>query len=293
MGAGSRIAWCDDTFNPWIGCTKVSPGCDHCYAEAIDRRMRYGGVTHWGSQVARMRTKPANWEQPLKWDKAQAAYAETMRRFGRPVTPRRVFCASMADVFDNEVPAWWRSDLFNLVASTPNLTWLILTKRASNLAKMLPWVMAGRMPWSNVWLGVSVVDQHEADRDIPKLLDVPAAIRFVSYEPAMGPVDFSPYLVEDYTGNLLTGPCQVWPALDWVIIGGESGGHARTFMHRWGKNVIAQCQAAGVAVFMKQMGSNARNAEGEQHKYRHRAGADPMEWQDSMRVQQFPQEGTK
>src|SRR5262245_17039849 len=152
MGEKTGIAWCDSTFNPWIGCTKVGPGCDHCYAETLDKRHRWGGKTHWGPGVSRHRT--ANWTAPRRWNEKAAERGK----------PWRVFCASLADVFDNEVPDQWRDDLFDLIDDTRALTWLLLTKRIGNADRMLP----AYIP-PNLWIGATVVNQEEADRDIPKL----------------------------------------------------------------------------------------------------------------------------
>lgn len=224
MGERSNIAWCDDTFNPWIGCTEVSPGCDNCYARILDARHKWGGATHWGSGVKRMRTAPSNWDQLHKWDRQ--AQVSGKRRF--------VFCASLADVFDNEVPDGWRTDLWALVRETPSLTWLILTKRIGNSSKMLPVVL---LP--NVWLGASVVNQEEADRDIPKLLATPAAKHFISYEPALAALDLHPWL-------------RVVRGINWVIVGGESGSKRRIMNIENARSVIRQCKETGVPVFVKQ-----------------------------------------
>ena len=208
MAKNTRISWCHSTWNPWIGCTKVSPGCDHCYAEAQDARGRWdGGRKHWGPGVTRYRTSAGNWNHPIRWN------AEAKRTGKRHL----VFCASLADVVDNEVPWEWRRDLFHLIRCTPTLTWLLLTKRIGNAERMIeqaviesaPHERDHFWPWPHVWLGASIVNQEEADRDIPKLLATPAAKRFVSYEPALGPVDWSQWLYGS-------------PRLDWIIVGGES-----------------------------------------------------------------------
>jgi protein gp37 len=153
MAENSKIEWTNHTFNPWEGCQKVGPGCDHCYAEARDQR--FTGGKHWGPGAPRRRTSPANWNQPLRWNKLAQHNAE--RGLPRP----RVFCASLADVFDNAVPTGWRDDLWALIASTPHLDWLLLTKRPGNIAAMLP--PSWGAGWPNVWLGCTVVNQTEAD----------------------------------------------------------------------------------------------------------------------------------
>lgn len=274
MGADSKIEWTDHTFNPWIGCTAVSPACDHCYAE-VSTPARALGVA-WGPNAERRRTSEATWRQPLAWNrKAQ----REGRRF-------KVFCASLADVFDNQVPADWRADLWALIASTPHLDWLLLTKRPQNIAKMLPGAyveqLVGRdlpaWPWPNVWLGTTVENQAEADRRIQHLLAVPAAKRFLSMEPLLGPVDLSAakalpiYREAEHVtvrlhpttipGNVFTRPGRGWcrhdgnmqPWIDWVIAGGESGPKARPSHPDWFRSLRDQCQAAGVPYFHKQNG---------------------------------------
>lgn len=202
MSANSKIEWTDHTFNPWIGCTKVSPGCENCYAARQDTFRRWT-PEGWGGPRKLTKT----WGDPVKWNKAHAAFfAEHGRR-------QRVFCASLADVFDNEVDSTWRSELFMLISETPNLDWLILTKRIGNASKMLPawyqdpdaWEFGNGVAHPNVWLGATVVNQEEADRDIPKLLAVPAAKRFLSMEPLLGPVDIGKYVAPWTCSN-----CQHW-----------------------------------------------------------------------------------
>jgi protein gp37 len=237
MAESSNIEWTDHTFNPWEGCQKVGPGCDNCYAEARD--VRFTGGTHWGPGAPRRRTSAANWAKARKWD------AEAAKNGTRP----RVFCASLADVFDNAVDPAWRRDMWALIHETPNLNWLLLTKRPGNIADMLPidWWHG----WHNVWLGCTVVNQAEADRDIPKLLAVPAHCRFLSIEPMLGPIDltlipiFGPGCV-----NVLRGE----PGIDWVICGGESGPNARPMHPDWPVSLRDQCQEAAVAFHFKQWG---------------------------------------
>lgn len=267
MGENSNIAWCDHSFNPWLGCSKVGPGCDHCYAEAFDQR--FNGGIHWGPGAPRRRTTVQNWNKVRKWDR-EAGIAGT-----RP----RVFCASLADVFDNEVPPEWREDLWKLIEETPNLDWILVTKRIGNVERMAP--ATGFPP--NVILLETIVDQAEANRDMDKLVrlkmrGVVSKIG-VSYEPALGLVDWARWL----------------PYLDWLIIGGESdqgGAKARPFQIVWGRRSIEQCQDAGVAVFQKQIGSNAVESFlfDSDHFFttNDRAGADPDEWPEDIRVRQFP-----
>lgn len=229
MAENSKIEWTHHTFNPWEGCQKVGPGCDHCYAEARDQR--FTGGAHWGPGAPRRRTSPANWRKPLAWDRAAAAAGER----------HRVFCASLADVFDNAVDPAWRDDLWRLIERTPNLDWMLLTKRPGNIANMLPVPFDFERLYPNVWLGCTVVNQAEADRDIPKLLAVPAAVRFLSMEPLLGPVDLG------VAGRGDSG-------LDLVIVGGESGPGARPMHPDWVRSLREQCVAAGVPFFFKQWG---------------------------------------
>ena len=267
MAENTKIEWADHTFSPWTGCTKVSPACDHCYAEGWAKR---SGHVKWGSGQPRRRTSDANWRMPLKWNR------EAERTGVRP----RVFCASLADVFDNEVDPAWRADLFKLIADTQNLNWLLLTKRVGNVMKMANEVAdmprtgshTGHLiahqwrngsPPKNVWLGATVVNQEEADRDIPKLLDVPARVRFLSMEPLLGPVDLN-YVRQriqaqrSQLARAING--ETW--LDWVIVGSESGPGARPMSPDWARSIRDQCEEAGVALFVKQMGGS-RDKRGE------------------------------
>jgi protein gp37 len=261
MGANSGIQWTDHTFNPWIGCTKVSPGCDHCYAEAW--ASRYGTAT-WGNGQPRKLTSKSNWNLPLKWN----------REAEKNGVRYRVFCASLADVFDNEVPDEWRRRLWDLIRATPYLDWLLLTKRIGNAAKMCPTKIYGDPIFSNIWLGISVVNQEEADRDIPKLLSIPARIRFLSMEPLLGPVNLR--FPSGATGfSRFPDDFASWPEkeqdrwfsmqaratymarcelVDWVIVGGESGPGARPMHPDWARSLRDQCHAAGAAFHFKQWG---------------------------------------
>lgn len=228
MGENSKIEWTTHTFNPWVGCQKVSPGCDNCYAEGWAKR---SGLVEWGPHGERRRTSDANWRKPLQW--AKAARLDAARYIGP--TPRpRVFCASLADVFDNKVQTKWRSDLFDLIATTPELDWLLLTKRPENVARMFP---TGE--WKNIWLGVTAEDQHHFDRRYPLIREARTAVRFVSYEPALGPISL------------------LWGKPDWLICGGESGHGARMMDPAWARTVRDQCAASGIAFFMKQMSKKA------------------------------------
>ncbi len=281
MAETTGIAWTTSSWNPWIGCTEVSPGCDNCYARTLDNRHRYGGATHWGAGVPRYRTK--SWGQPIGWNKKAAATGQRWTVF-----------PSLCDPFDNEVPDEWRHALWKLIFDTPALTWLLLTKRIGNAAKMLPAAGLMRHMIPNAWIGASVVNQEEADRDIPKLLATPAVKRFVSYEPALGPVEMTQWL-----GKVWYAGEPPHYGVDWVIVGGESsqgGVKARPFDLAWARSTVAQCKAAGVPVFVKQLGSNPVR-ETIHHDYGHfnfkdRAGSDPAEWPENLRVQEFPSVAT-
>lgn len=250
MGEVTGIKWTDHTFNPWEGCQKVGPGCDHCYAET--RNARYGGgiAPNWGPGAPRRRTGASNWRKPLKWNKQ--AEAEGKRH--------KVFCASLADVFDNAVDPQWRADLFELIRQTPWLDWQLLTKRIGNVLDMLPDDWGDGYP--NVWLGITVVNQDEADRDIPKLLQIPARIRFLSMEPLLGSVDLTRLWSSGgavcwnaMRGRKSLGQLSMYaPKLDWVVVGGESGRGARPMHPDWARSLRDQCAAAGVPFFFKQWG---------------------------------------
>ena len=308
MAETTGIAWTTSSWNPWIGCTEVSPGCDNCYARTLDKRYKWGGATHWGAGVPRHRTK--NWNAPLAWNKKAASTGQRWTVF-----------PSLCDPFDNEVKLAWIVDLFDLIHATPNLTWLLLTKRIGNVAKCGAYSYKGSFP-PNVWLGASVVNQEEADRDIPKLLYTPAAKRFVSYEPALGPVDFSKWLLPKFGNLTVLGKTyeniEFTNFLSWIIVGGESsqgGAKARPFDLAWARSTVSQCKVAGVPVFVKQLGSaiSVRNDSGDEWpdhdkfddaipneyqpqyqgeyveiRLKDRAGADPAEWPADLQVQEVP-----
>jgi protein gp37 len=235
VAENSAIEWTDHTFNPWEGCQKVGPGCDHCYAETRNARFGGGVAGNWGPGAPRRRTSVSNWRKPLRWQADASAFQAAHGR------RQRVFCASLADVFDNAVDPAWRADLFELIRATPDLDWLLLTKRIGNVANMLPVPFDFKRRYPNVWIGATIVNQAEAERDIPKLLATPAAVRFLSMEPLLGPVDIS-----------WTEVCV--PSLDWVIVGGESGAGARPMHPDWARGLRDQCAAAGVPFLFKQWG---------------------------------------
>ena len=274
----TKIEWTDHTFNPWEGCTKVSPGCANCYAE--NRNARFGGGTapNWGFGKPRRRTSVANWNQPLKWDLEAAASG----------TRPRVFCASLADWLDDEVPIEWLADLLDLIRKTPNLDWLLLTKRPQNWRArveavmafamfspahhaMLPWlgmwhpdhdsgggVKGSPTPPANVWIGTSVEDFEAARTRLHHLVSIPASVRFLSCEPLLGDPLLSAHTVDiPWAGGEARGGRDYSPALTfihWVIVGGESGPHARPMHPDWARSIRDQCKAAEVAFHFKQWG---------------------------------------
>jgi protein gp37 len=223
----TAIQWCDFTHNVVWGCSKVSPACDHCYAETWAKRT--GWTNLWGPDAERRTFGAKYWAEPLKWNREAQAARRTAR----------VFCSSMADVFDNHpTVSQEREKLWPLIEATPHLEWLLLTKRVGNVLKMIPTSWANMLPW-NVRIGASIVTQAEADRDIPKLLAIEGR-NFLSCEPLLEALDLTEYL----------------SALDLVIVGGESGAHARPMKAEWAYSLRLQCQKAGVAYFFKQ-GSQA------------------------------------
>lgn len=271
MADTTAISWCDRTWSPWEGCTKVSPACDHCYAARRNTWLRRG--ENWGTGAPRRLT--TDWNKPRRWN-AEAA------RAGRRIS---VF-PSICDPFDNEVPDEMFERFFSLIAATPNITWLLLTKRIGNARRILDnaamVISEGSFAWSvdgapmlpNVWLGATVVTQAEAERDVPKLLDTPARVRFVSIEPMLGPVDLrnlrlapralpegikavnDATVIDAMRGERITnlGIAYAAPRLDWVICGGESGPGARPMHPDWARSLRDQCAAAGVPFHFKQWG---------------------------------------
>lgn len=243
MGANTKIEWALNsdgtrgaTFNPWTGCSKVGPGCDHCYAEAWAKR---AGFDVWGPHKPRRRTTAANWREPIKWN----------REAGERGIRIRVFGGSLCDPFDNAAPAEWRADYWKTIKATPNLDWIIVTKRAGNIAKMLPADWGDG--YANVWLVLTVCTQAEADRDIPRFLGVPAAVHGLSMEPLLEDIDFSDIW---FWHPSLGMHVKVLDLLGWIIVGGLSGSDECPLHPDRVRSVLYQCQAAGVAFFFKQWG---------------------------------------
>ena len=314
MGEQTKIQWCDHTFNPWVGCTKVSPGCAHCYAEAdMDQRRHFA---KWGPNGTRVMTSAANWKKPLKWDRDAAAAG----------VRRVVFCASLADVFEDwagpivnsKGNILWtcetcgnvsesspyhscanktcrsspdreatlsdlRSLLFSsVIAQTPNLIWRILTKRPENIRRFWPLRMGGGtlQRADNVFLYTSVENQTQADRRIPQLLDC------TDLSPVLG-ISAEPLLEQIELEWLAPG------MINHVIVGGESGPGARPFCSEWARSLFEQCRFAGVPFFMKQFGSNGYMETSKRRielNLKDPKGGDPSEWPEMFDVRELPEE---
>ena len=233
MGKDSKISWTDHTWNPWMGCTKVSPACDHCYAEDLMDN-RYGKVS-WGPGAPRVRTKAHTWNQLDRWNRA--AIAEGTRPF--------VFSLSLGDVWDNEVDPAWRKEMFDKMRGNPRLAMLLLSKRIGNAIKMAE--AAGGLP-ANVALGATFCDNDEYQRDAEKLQkagrELGALFTFGSFEPLLGPVE-----LDDH-------------APDWVIVGGESGSSARTMDLQWARNMREKSAELKRTFTFKQVGGRKADKGG-------------------------------
>lgn len=283
MGVLTKIQWTHHTFNPWRGCVKVSAGCAHCYAEKLSAR-NPAVLGEWGPKGRRAIAAESYWKLPLAWDRAAAGAGER----------RRVFCASLSDVFEQNLQVVEaRARLFRTIDATPNLDWLLLTKRPENI--MTYWHTRtyrdgdGRV-WGeskptrvefrrdNVWLGTSVEDQERAEERIPELLVCRklAPVLFLSLEPLLGPVDLRAFGV-------------FGPAIDWAIIGGESGPGSRPCDLVWVRRLIGQCEDMEIAPFVKQLGANVTSGG----LYLFPPAADPKggdidEWPEDLRIREFP-----
>jgi protein gp37 len=274
MGDTTQIQWCDKTFNPWMGCTKVAPECKNCYAEVIvDKRF---DRAHWGKGQPRYRTKDANWKQPLRWNKEAGISGM------RP----KVFCLSLGDWLDEEVPIEWLMSLLTLIETCQNLDWLLLTKRSQNWKLRLEQItdaetnhvtapiiarnwLRGVSP-QNVWIGVSAgADQRAA-------LDIPAKIHFLSCEPMLKPIDSYSLPTQEF---------------DWIIFGGESGTHARTCDLQWIRDGLTFCRRNEITPFVKQLGAKpcVQSPDGYYHLVLQDShGGDLDEWPTDLRVREFP-----
>lgn len=228
MGENTKIEWATHTFNGWYGCSEVGPACDFCYARVM-MQDRYGKV-RWGAGEDRIRTSAAYWREPLRWNRVAQAEGT------RPT----VFCLSLGDIWDNEVDPLWRRQLFELIEKTPNLIWLLLSKRIGNAVKMCDPMAGNSCLPTNAAVGATMVTQEEWDRDAPKLEEardrLGAMFSFASIEPMLGPIDARNHMP------------------NWVICGGESGAHARPMHPDWARSLRDQCAAADVPYFFKQWG---------------------------------------
>jgi len=249
MGEVTGIAWTDHTFNPWIGCTRVSEGCRNCYAEQLVTT-RMG--RKWGPGTERRRTSAANWKEPIRW-------AKKARAVGRR---DKVFCASLADIFDFEAPIETRRDLWKLIGDTCDaLDLQLLTKRPMRITPVMceDGLNLGFFELTHCWLGTTTENHQTAEERIPEILQVDAAVRFLSCEPLIGPINLDNLKYRPGMDGWLSAFNEnAWPELgkiDWVICGGESGAQARIMKPEWARNLRDQCASAGVAFFMKQMGS--------------------------------------
>lgn len=233
---GTGISWADLTINFWIGCTEISPACRLCYArEFTNARLNAQRAAagkppvEWGPGGARAQTSESNRRKPLRWQKIAAAAGQTLN----------VFCSSLSDWADNAVPDSWRAQIALTILDTPNLRWMLLTKRVGNAQKMLATMFPHGVP-ENVALGVTIANQEEADRDLPKAVRVKQALGisrlFVSAEPLLSRIDFRPWL----------------PYIDLLIVGGESGKGATSMPDAWAETIALDCQMAGVAFHFKQ-----------------------------------------
>ncbi len=299
----SSIEWTKKVWNPVTGCTKISPGCAHCYAETFAERWR-GIPGHPYEQGFDLKLWPARLTLPLAWKK-----------------PQKVFVNSMSDLFHKDVPDSFIDSVFRVMIEAERHTFQVLTKRAERQQKYMDdrWQVGGKFPPpKNVWLGVSVENQAAANERVPLLLRTPAFMRWVSAEPLLGPVDFSSIvnpIGHEYWDALsraeaddarAEGGCDT--VLDWVVVGGESGPGARPFSIDWAVDIVDQCARAGVAVFVKQLGKRAvcanvnlydfpettrllghgEGAASARIKFRHPKGGDPAEWPEPLRVREFP-----
>lgn len=285
MGENSGIPWTDHTFNGWIGCTEAGPACDSCYARAMDARLQFGipkeerrtdgQAPHWGIGAPRHRTAAGNWNKVHGWN-ADAAVAK------RPI---KVFAHSLSDVFDKEVPDLWRADLFRLWRETPNLRWIVVTKRAPLIAKMLPPDWGDGYP--NVGLMATVCDQDEFERDFHRITAIPARWHGFSIEPQIGRIEPHPAIamIKAHRGSI------------WLITGGESvqkGHEPRVYDIDWADDIIQIGRAAPNAyAFVKQLGSRPYSDGRPMHgggEIRTDAGEDPRLWPERLRVRKFPPE---
>lgn len=275
MSKDTKISWAHSTASPWFGCTEVSPGCIHCYAREMTLKRGWAG---WGDVSPRVRSK-GFWKDVPKWNAKAERMAALAQRDSEedPLTPTgyvrpRIF-PSLMDWLDPKVPIEWLADFLHVIHDTPNLDWLLLTKRpelfhrrmcdAMNSMKDGPicdlhsWAIFDdrypSKPWPNVWIGVTCEDQKRADERIPELLKIPARVRFLSVEPLLEKVDLLHQIITPRNHTMLDKPeLPNWPKIHWVIVGGESGNKRRDCGVEAICDVARQCVAAGVPVWVKQ-----------------------------------------
>ncbi len=260
MGKDSAISWTHHTFNPWWGCVEVSPACDNCYAREL--AVNRWKIDVWGKDKPRRFFTDKHWNEPRKWNVAA-------KNLG---VRHRVFCASMADICEERPDLDpQRERLWKLIEETPDLDWMLLTKRPENYPAMLPqsWVAD---PRRNVWLGTTAENQRRADERIPELFKVPALVYWISAEPLIGPIDFGKFWSRESHG------------IDWVIVGGESGDKPRRMDPEWVRDIRRQCEENGAAYHFKQKGRVLAQELG----CKDREGKDMSEWPMEFRIQQFP-----
>ena len=318
---GSKIEWTDATWNPIRGCSRVSEGCRHCYAERVAARFNWpvpdDGMENLEKGLPPSKAGPyhglaAMTKDGPRWTGEVRFVEDKLDAPLRWKKPRRIFVNSMSDLFHEKVPDKWIDLIFAVMALAPKHTFQVLTKRPE---RMLSYFSVGNCiygcindatrpqkhrtvscwwPLPNVWLGVSVEDQATADKRIPLLLQTPTAVRWVSYEPALGPID----LHQVPPGGALPIGSQgvARDGLDWIVVGGESGPGARPFDLAWARAVVAQGKAAGVPVFVKQLGAQPfERMISRGHPffmtYKNKKGGDPAEWPEDLRVREYPKEG--
>jgi protein gp37 len=272
VGKTTEIAWTDSTFNPWWGCLKISPACANCYAEKFDKRT---GGNHWGPDSSRRFFGEKHWAEPLTWQ----------REAENAGVRRRVFCGSMCDVMEDYCDLGpQRERLYALIEQTPNLDWLLLTKRPENFRRFLPpeWLAH---PRPNVW-GMATVESDDYHVRAWELLKTPFAVRGISVEPLLGPLDLDRW---ELTCKAWRRGTTIGVYLDWVIVGGESGPRARPFNVDWARRIVTSCKASGTAVFVKQMGAFPHYGEGMPLHLKHPKGGDVDEWPEDLRVREVPE----
>ena len=331
MSILTNIEWCHSTWSPWLGCRKVSPACRFCYITATPA-FRFRGLKHG---EPRQRTSESYWKDPLKWNRQagtclHCGFIHSLAReidhcggYERLPQRPRIF-PSLCDWLDDEVRIEWLADFLKLIHDTPNLDWLLLTKRPENFNErfrlvsdwsedngamdLFNWIeneWFSDLPPANVWIGVSIEDQQRAEERIPELLEIPAKLRFLSVEPLLGPVSLEGYLPDGGIALAVHGKLLVaGPSVDWVIVGGESGPGARPCNVQWIEDILVQCGGAGVPCFVKQLGSNPTitgqviggglpdeliEAPIWPGGLKHKKGGDPSEWPYDLRVREFPQ----